>query len=371
MKILIAGGGTGGHLFPGIAIAKGFKERNGGADIFFVGTERGIESRVLPKEGYPLKSIRVEPLAGHGLFKRFLSLSRFPLALTDSLRILKEVSPDIVIGLGGYSSGPLLIVASLKGIPTLILEQNVIPGMTNRFLSKFVDAVAVNFKSSKEFFPERKTYITGNPIRDGIASGSREDGLRTFGLEDGRFTILIFGGSAGAHRINKSMTEAIGYLGDFKDKIQLIHQTGDKDYEEIKEFYIARDFKTAVFPFIERMAEAYAASDLIVARSGAGTISEITACGKPSILVPYPYAAKNHQEINAKILLNEGAAALILDKDIDGKRLASEIRFLIENTERLWQMEKASKKLGIKDGTKKVVDLSMEIVKRDSSLRSE
>lgn len=364
MKILIAGGGTGGHLFPGLAIAKGFKDMNGGADIFFAGTERGIESRVLPKEGYPLKNIRVEPLAGHGLFKIFASLGRFPLALSDSLKILKETSPDIVIGLGGYSSGPLLIVASLKGIPTLILEQNVIPGVTNRILSKFVDAVAVNFKSSKEFFPERKTYITGNPIREGIASGRKEEGIITFGLEDGLFTILVFGGSAGAHTINKAMTGAIRYLIDLKDKIQIIHQTGDKDLDEIKEFYVSRDVKTAVLPFIERMAEAYAVSDLVVARAGAGTISEITACGKPSILVPYPYAAKNHQEVNAKILLDEGAAGLILDRELDGKRLASEIRFLIENPERLWRMEKASKRLGITDGTKKVVNISMNLVRR-------
>lgn len=364
MKILITGGGTGGHLFPGLAIAKGFKGRNSRADIYFVGTDRGIESKILPKEGYPLKTIRIEPLAGHRILKILLSLSRFPLALLDSLRILKEINPDIVIGLGGYSSGPIVIIASLKGIPTLILEQNSIPGLTNRILSRFVDAIAINFKSSKDFFPDRKTYLTGNPIREEITSRGKEEGLKAFGFDEEHFTILVFGGSAGAHRINKAMTEAIVYLDDLKDKIQIIHQTGDKDYNDINEFYKSRGFKAVVLPFIDRMADAYAAADLVVSRAGAGTISEITACGKPSILIPYPYAAKNHQELNAKVLLDAGAAGLILDKELDGKRLASEIRFLIEDPERIWQMGKESKRLGISDGARKVVDLSLEIIKK-------
>jgi len=363
MRIIIAGGGTGGHLFPGLAIAKGFKGRNSGADIYFVGTEKGIESKILPEEGYPLKTIRIEPLTGHRVSRALISLGHLPLALLDSLRIIKEVNPDIVIGLGGYSSGPLLMVASLKGIPTLILEQNIIPGLTNRILSRFVDAIAINFESSRAFFPDRKTYLTGNPIREGIASVSKKEGLKAFGLDEGRFTILISGGSQGAHRINKAMTEAINYLDDLKDRIQIIHQTGDKDYNDINEFYISRGLRAVVLPFINRMADAYASADLVVSRAGAGTISEITACGKPSILIPYPYAAKNHQELNARILLNAGAAALILDNDLDGKRLASEIRFLIEDPERLWQMEKESKRLGVSDATKRVVDISIGLVK--------
>jgi UDP-N-acetylglucosamine--N-acetylmuramyl-(pentapeptide) pyrophosphoryl-undecaprenol N-acetylglucosamine transferase len=287
------------------------------------------------------------------------------------LRILKEITPDIVIGLGGYSSGPLVAIASLKGIPTLILEQNAIPGLTNRILSRVVDAIAINFKSSEGFFSDLKIHLTGNPVREEITSGKKEEGLKKFGLDEGLFTVLIFGGSAGAHRINKAMVEAISYLNALKNRIQIIHQTGDKDYAEMSEFYRSRGFKIAVLPFIDSMADAYAASDLVVSRAGAGTLSEITACGKPSILIPYPYAAKNHQEINARILLDEGAAMLILDKELDGKRLVSEIRFLMEDPERLWQMEKASKRLGISDAARKIVDLAMGLVRVKSSLNSE
>lgn len=367
MKVLITGGGTGGHLFPGIAIAKVVKKRNSGADILFVGTSRGIESKVLPKEGYSLKTIRIEPLVGHKFLKMLLSLGRIPLTVLDSLKILKEFTPDIVIGLGGYSSGPLVIIASLKGIPTVILEQNVIPGLTNRILSRFVDAIAINFKSSEVFFPEKKVHLTGNPIREEISSGMKEEGLKVFGLEDGIFTILVFGGSAGAHRINKAMAEALGYLNDLKSRIQIIHQTGAKDYGEISEFYRSSGVKATTLSFIDRMADAYAAADLVISRAGAGTLSEITACGKASLLIPYPYAAKNHQEVNAQVLLNAGAAGLILDKDLDGKRLASEIRFLMVDPERLWQMEMASKRLGNREGAEKVVDLSLDLVRSQES----
>lgn len=365
MKVLIAGGGTGGHLYPGIAIARVFK--NNGAEIQFVGTSKGIESRVLPKEGYALRTIRIRPLAGRRFLSVLSSLRIFPLAMIDSLKMIKEVTPDIVIGLGGYSSGPLVILAALKGIPTLILEQNVIPGFTNRVLSRFVDAIAINFKSSECFFPKQKTHLTGNPIREEITSGVKEEALKTFGLEEDLFTILVFGGSAGAHKLNKAMTEALSYLDVYKNRIQIIHQTGEKDFEEVSEFYGSRRVRAVTLPFIEGMADAYAAADLVVSRAGAGTLSEITACGKASILIPYPYAAKNHQEINATVLLDAGAAGLIPDRDLDGKRLASEIRFLMEDPERLWQMEMASKRLGNRDGTRKVADLCMDLVRGQRS----
>lgn len=367
MKVLITGGGTGGHLYSGIAIAKVFKNMNSTIDIQFVGTNTGLENKVVPQEGYLLKTIRIRPLAGHKFLKVLASVSRFPLAVLDSLKILKDVSPDIVIGLGGYSSGPVVIMAALKGIPTVIVEQNVIPGVTNRVLSRFVDAIAINFKSSEIFFPKKKVYLTGNPIREGITSGVKEEALRLFGLEEGLFTILVLGGSAGAHRINMSVAEALGYLNDLKDRIQIVHQTGDKDFKGISEFYRSKGFKGIVLPFIDRMSDAYAVADLIVSRAGAGTLSEITACGKASILVPYPYAAKNHQEVNARVLLDVEAAWIILDRELNGERLASGIRDLMEDPERLWQMERASKRLGNKDGAKKVVDITLDLIRGTDS----
>lgn len=369
MKVIIAGGGTGGHLYAAVALAKEFERRDGKVEILFVGTEKGIEGKVVPRLGYTLRTIRVEAFSGQGFLRKAIIFFRIPLSLLDSLRILNEFSPDIVIGVGGYPSGPLLLTASLKGIPTLIHEQNTIPGITNRILSRFVDGVAIGFKGTERFFSKGKTRHTGNPIREEIASAHKDDGLKAFGLYKDRFTLFIFGGSRGARRINDAMAEALSYLTDLKDSIQLIHQTGEEDYARISEFYSLGGFKASVFRFIEDMAEAYAASDLIVSRAGAETISEITACGKASILIPYPYATHNHQGFNAKSLLDAGAAQVIPDRELNGKRLSSEIRLFIEDPERLWLMEMESKRLGSSDGARKVVDLSMEII--DSKIRDQ
>ncbi len=363
MRIMIAGGGTGGHIFPGIAIAEEFKLREPMADVLFVGTEKGIESRLVPKEGYAIRFIRSEGIVGVGSIKGIKAMLKVPLSLKDSHNILERFRPDIAIGVGGYSSGPLVLTAFLMSIPTLIHEQNSVPGLTNRLLSNVARGIAVTYLDSMEFFPKEKTFLTGNPIRSGITRGDRQRAYRMFGLHSGLFTVFVFGGSRGAHSINMAVLEASGYLSDLREKLQFLHQTGEKDYEEVKDFYRSRDIKGTVLPFIFEMPEAYAVSDLVISRAGASTLAEITACGKASILIPYPFAARNHQEINAKKLWDLGAAQLILDRELKGKNLSEIIRHLFENPDAVSDMEKASRSLGRPDAAQRIVDLAMGLIR--------
>lgn len=362
MKIIIAGGGTGGHVYPGIAVAKGLKKLNHNIRIVFVGTTGGIEAKVIPREGFEIRFIRSEGIVGYNMLRKMRALMKIPLSIKDSYRILKEIMPDAVLGVGGYSSGPLVLCASMMGIPTMIHEQNSIPGTTNRLLGRFVKAIAVTYHDSMAFFPSHKTHLTGNPVREEIRMGSRENGYRIFGLNDGLFTIFVFGGSKGASHINSAVTEALVYLRDYKDRIQFLHQTGEKDLDSVREVYLKHDFKGTIIPFIHNMADAYAVADLVISRAGATTIAEITACGKASILIPYPFAADDHQLANAKRLWDMGAAQVIPDRELNGKILADHIRHLIEDPDVMNEMERMSKSLGGHDATKKIIDILMGII---------
>jgi UDP-N-acetylglucosamine--N-acetylmuramyl-(pentapeptide) pyrophosphoryl-undecaprenol N-acetylglucosamine transferase len=357
MNIVIAGGGTGGHLFPGIAVAKELKKKINDLRVLFVGTTKGVEAKIIPREGFEIRFIRSEGLVGRGLYGSVRSALKIPLSLVDSFRLLKEVRPKLVFGVGGYSSGPLVLCAYLMGIPTIVHEQNTVPGFANKLLGKFVNTVAVTYHESMDFFPRNKTYLTGNPIREEIVKGERERGYGIFSLDKGRFTIFVFGGSRGASSINNAMGEALTYLKDYRDNIQFLHQTGEEDFESMKGLYHARGFKGTVIPFAYEMADAYAVSDLVISRAGATTLSEITACGKAVILVPYPFAAGNHQEANAKKLWDLGAAQVILDKGLNGKTLSDHIRHLLEDPEAIGEMERTSRSLGVRDATGKVVEL--------------
>ncbi|MBI4847791.1 MAG: undecaprenyldiphospho-muramoylpentapeptide beta-N-acetylglucosaminyltransferase [Nitrospirae bacterium] len=364
MNIVIAGGGTGGHVFPAVAIAKELRNSIANVKITFIGTARGIESKIIPKEGYDIRFIRSEGLVGKNIFKTISSVMKIPTSLSDARAILKGLQPQLVLGVGGYSSGPVLLCASMMGIPTIIHEQNTLPGLTNKLLSKFVDTIAVTYHESMNFFPQEKTYLTGNPIRADILSGSREKGYKTFSLERDLFTIFVFGGSLGASRINSAVSEALAYLVPLKDKVQFLHQTGDRDFDTVREAYRVREFRGTVVPFAHEMADAYAVADLIVSRAGATTLAELTACGKAAILIPYPYAAGNHQEVNARKLWDIGAAQMILDRDLNGKVLADLIKFMIEDPEAIGQMERTSKSLGNPEATAKIVELMMGLLKK-------
>jgi len=363
MKIVIAGGGTGGHVFPGIAVAMEFKRKEN-AEVIFIGTANGIESRIVPKEGFDLRFIRAGGIVGTGVIRSLRSVAMLPLSLKDSYAILKEAKPDLVFGLGGYSSGATLLIASLMGIPTMIHEQNSLPGLTNRLLSRFVDIIAVTYQESMDFFPKDKTYLTGNPVRQEIFEGDRERGYKVFNLEKGLFTIFAFGGSQGASSINNAITEALAYLEEFRDKIQFLHQTGEKDFNAVREFYRIRGFKGTIIPFAYNMADAYAIADLVICRAGATTLAELIACGKAAILIPYPYAAMNHQEINARKLCDVGAAQILLQGELKGRSLAELVKYLFENPDMIREMENISRSLGRPDAGQRIVELAMGLMKR-------
>ncbi len=364
MKMVIAGGGTGGHVFPGVAIARHFSEKIDRSKVTFVGTAEGIESTVIPKEGFDIRFIRSEGFVGRGAMQKIMSVLRLPISIKESRSILKELDPDVVLGVGGYCSGPILLTAYLMGIPTMIHEQNTIPGLTNRILAKFVKAVAVTYYESISFFSKDKTYFTGNPVREEILKGDRERGNTTFGLDSGLFTIFVLGGSSGASNINRAVGESLAYLEDLKKHIQFIHQTGDKDFDIVREFYKEKGYKGAVIPFTHDMPDAYAASDLIISRAGATTLAEITSCGKASILVPYPFAAGDHQTANAKKLWDINAAQMIPDNELDGRSLANMIRHLFEDPDAMSEMEMVGRSIGKPDATKKIFELIMSIAKK-------
>jgi len=364
MKVLIAGGGTGGHLFPGIALASDIKEKYSEAQILFVGTEKGLEAKVIPKTGYELKFISARGFIGKSLNEKIDSVWRLLCSLKESRRIINSLSPDIVFGVGGYASFPCVVVASFKKIPTVILEQNTVPGLANKILANFVTAIAIAYPETIEYFPKDKVYLTGTPVRREILSGNRKKALKLFNLDEGRLTLLIFGGSSGARKINKAVVEGLSYLLPLKDSIQIIHQTGESDYGWVSNEYKNFPFKVTVLPFIYEMAEAYSVADLIVCRAGASTVAEITALGKASILIPYPYAAYNHQEMNARRLLSRGACEMILDRELNGEVLAKKITKILSEPDIKKEMEMASRAFGKVNAGEKIIEIAESLMRR-------
>jgi UDP-N-acetylglucosamine--N-acetylmuramyl-(pentapeptide) pyrophosphoryl-undecaprenol N-acetylglucosamine transferase len=363
MKIIIAGGGTGGHLFPGLALAEELKRRDSETEVIFVGTERGIEARIIPREGYPIKFVRSEGFVGKSPLKKVKAAAKTVLSVIDSYGILKAVRPDMVIGVGGYASGAIVLIAALQSVPTMIHEQNSVPGLTNKMLGRVAKRVCVTYHESLSFFPLGKTFLTGNPIRLKIMKGDREAACRLFSLDKDLFTVFVFGGSSGARSINRVMVDALNHLSDLKEKIQFLHQTGDRDFENIREAYRKTGVKGTVAPFIYQMAEAYAAADVVVSRAGATTLAEITALGKPAILIPYPYAAERHQEFNAMKLGEMGAAHVMLESGMTGESLAKNIRELYENNAARLDMVKASRGLGRPDACRRIADIAVSLMK--------
>lgn len=362
---MIAGGGTGGHLFPGLALAEEFKKRDSRNEVIFVGTERGIEAKVIPREGYTIKFLRSEGVVGISLVKKIKALLKTVVTIMDASRIINEILPDIVIGVGGYASGAVVFVANVKSIPTMIHEQNSVPGLTNKILGRFVRKICVTYQESISFFPLSKTQLVGNPIRSKILKGERESASRLFSLRKDMFTVFIFGGSSGASSINRTMVNALNYMADLRDKIQFLHQTGEKDYKDVREAYRKAGFQGTVAPFIYQMAEAYAMSDMVISRAGATTLAELTALGKPAILVPYPYAAGRHQELNAMKLKEMGAAFMIRDRELTGEGFANYIRKMFEDDSIRSDMQRASRGLGRPDACIKIVDIAESLVRQN------
>lgn len=366
-KIIISGGGTGGHIFPAIAIADALKERLGGADILFIGAKGRMEMQKVPAAGYPIEGLWISGI------QRRLTLKNlsFPFKLLSSIwkarRIIRKFAPDLAIGTGGYASGPMLRVASRKGIPSLIQEQNSFPGITNRILAKTVDRICVAYEGMEKHFPANRLAITGNPVRKEIIelAGKEETGIRHFGLDKKYKSLLIVGGSQGARSINRSIA---GQLTEMvSEPVQLIWQCGESFLEEAKNTVAALPetvrARVQVHAFISRMDLAYAAADIVISRAGAIAISELCIAGKAPLLVPLPSAAEDHQTKNAFALAEKEAAILIRDQDLDNK-LLSELRKLLKDEPRMDKMGKNLKALALPDATEKIVDEIIKLLDR-------
>ncbi|MEW5978057.1 MAG: undecaprenyldiphospho-muramoylpentapeptide beta-N-acetylglucosaminyltransferase [Acidobacteriota bacterium] len=348
-RVLIAGGGTGGHVYPGIAIAKEIQRRRPDTVILFVGTDRGLETRIVPAEGFRLETITVSGLKGKSGVRQLKSLFEIPASLWQCRRILAAFKPSVVVGVGGYASGPPLLLAALRGIPTLIQEQNALPGLTNRLLARFVNKVATAFAESERYFGS-KAVLTGNPVRPEFKGLPRRE-------EQESFTILIFGGSQGARAINQAMMGALPLLAGQFSELRFVHQTGDKDYDEVSASYRASGVSHEVRPFFYDIPAQYARANLIICRAGATTLAETSVSGRAALLIPFARASDNHQQKNAEALVRAGAAEMILEKDLTPQLLANRILFLKSRPHELRSMEEKSRGLGRPDSTERIVDL--------------
>jgi UDP-N-acetylglucosamine--N-acetylmuramyl-(pentapeptide) pyrophosphoryl-undecaprenol N-acetylglucosamine transferase len=356
MKVLIAAGGTGGHIYPGIAVAKEIMRRDETSEVLFVGTARGLETKIVPENGFQLSLIKSAGLKNVGFVGKLKGLFILPQSFLEARALIKDFKPDVVIGAGGYVSGPVLLMASLMRVPTLVMDSNALPGFTNRRLAPFVTKAALTFEEALPFFG-KKGIVTGNPVRKEffeIEPKARGE----------KVNLLIFGGSQGARAINNAMGEALELLP--KDKLQVTHQTGEFDFEKLKEIYSRSVFSNAdVRQYISNMVDEFAKADLVICRAGATTCAELSAAGKAAIMIPLPTAADDHQRKNAEALETAGAAKMILQRDLTGESLANEILDLINNREKITAMETATKKLARRDAAEATVDLIEELRKKN------
>lgn len=364
LRIVIAGGGTGGHLFPGIAIAQEFMARNPSNRLLFVGTGKPFETTVLSKADFAHKRITSEGIKGRGLWNQAKSILKIPKGIFESVMILKRFRPDLVLGVGGYSAGPLAAGAWLLGIKIVLHEQNILPGITNRILSRLADRVYVSFDDIPTGLSPKKVLYTGNPVRREILQYPKNQ--KGFGIDDSEqkrhFVILILGGSQGAHSINMALLETIEKIKD-KDKFFFIHQTGLNDETRVKNAYELYGMSCRVQAFFNDMDRQYQKADLVICRAGATTVSEIKAIGKGAIFIPFPFAADNHQVLNARSLEKAGAAEMILEKDLNGKALAERINFYASNPDTLRQMASRAKDLCRTDAAAVIVDDCYKLIK--------
>lgn len=354
IKVMFAGGKTGGHIFPAIAMAKEFKTRFPQSQLVFVGTREGLEKRIVPGYGFKLLFIQTRGLSRTFYLSNLLLVFHLLRGFYQTLKILHQRRPNLVVGTGGYVSFPVVMLASLKNIPTMIQEQNSYPGISTRFLAHFVDRVCLSYEESLKYFStKKKLKVIGNPVRADLIHSERNLALKKFGLEEGKKNIFVFGGSQGAHTINHIFLQCLDFL---KTQWQVLWQTGEADFPEISQKVKGKGIAGAVYPFIEDMGSAYAAADLVISRAGALTLAEITACGKPSILIPFPFATADHQRHNAQALQKKGVARMILQKDLTAEVLAYEISSLFSDEIMLKRMSEKSKKMGRPKATSLLVD---------------
>jgi UDP-N-acetylglucosamine--N-acetylmuramyl-(pentapeptide) pyrophosphoryl-undecaprenol N-acetylglucosamine transferase len=360
MRAILAGGGTGGHVIPALAIANELK-KSYGAEILFIGTARGIENRLVPAAGYPLKLVRVGALKNVSLMTRAKTAFDLPRAVWDAGRMLNEFAPDVVIGVGGYASGPAMLAAVLKHIPTLAFEPNVVPGFANRMVAKFVSGAAVHFEETAEYF--RRAEVTGVPVRQAFF----DIPVLSNKLRGGVPTVLVFGGSQGAHAINDAMIRCLPELRKQAPDIHIIHQTGERDYNDALVAYKSLGENAEVFKFIEDMPTAFSRADLVVCRSGASTVAEIAAAAKPAIFVPFPRAADDHQRINAEALARSGAAVVVEESKLEGVWLAETIAALLNDPPRLAAMGAAAREMAHPNAARDIAAMAARLAGRPAA----
>ncbi len=354
MKVIIAGGGTGGHLFPGIAVAREIQRRDPRSEVLFVGAEQGIEARIVPKEGFPLRTLRLGGIKGMGVTRQLKNLMGMINGIFKAKDILRQFKPDVVIGVGGYASFPMLAAAILAGYPRVIMEQNAIPGLANRVLGRWVTFAAVSDARTEAYFGKRAV-VTGNPVRPEFKSLPPKEHIPPY-------TILIFGGSQGAQSINRAVVESLDGLTEWKGRIRFVHQTGERQLQEVRQAYAGKGFEADVRVFFNDFHQQYAAADLIVSRAGATTVAEIKAAGRAAILVPFPFATDDHQTQNALAMVEENAAVLIGNAELTGRRLGVAILDLLNDPKRLKEMEANARRIAILDAEQRIVNLVESIV---------
>jgi len=360
MRVLIAAGGTGGHIYPGIAVANEIMRRDRESVVRFVGTAKGLENRLVPSAGFELTLIESKGLKNVGLVAKLRGLLLVTKSFFAARRVIREFCPDIVVGAGGYVSGPVLLVASMMRVPTLVMDSNALPGWTNRALARFVDRAAVSFAEALPHF-RGKGVLTGNPVRSEFFE------IPVKPHDAGRLSILVFGGSQGARAINEAIISALPQLASQKDRLRVKHQTGAAELEKVLRGYADASWSdnVEVVAYIDDLVSEFARADLIVSRAGATTTAELVAAGKAAIMIPFPLAADDHQRKNAEALQNAGAAKMILQKDLTGARLADEIGSLLTLPEKIEAMESAGRKLARRDAAAATVDLMEALVENN------
>ncbi len=356
-RVLVTGGGTGGHLFPGIALATGLRRRLNNCRLLFIGTPRHLDRRTLARYDFELETIECMGLKGMGLTRRLRSLAQLPAAVREAGGILKRFRPDLVFGVGGYVTGPVLLAAKLRRIPVCIHEQNSVPGLANRMLGRIADRIFLSLPC-RYAFPAKKTLMVGNPVRTEILKAAERKTDR--GGAD--FTILVLGGSQGAHRINMLMVEAAKLLAAEQVVFRIIHQSGITDEETVRRGYAGTGAQAEVSDFIQDMAAVYGRADLVVSRAGATTLAELAVMGLPALLVPYPFAADDHQMINGRYFEEGGGALVLPEGELSGTKLAGEIRKLARDRDRLDRMATAMKTMARPDAVERIIDACLEMM---------
>ncbi len=352
MKVMMAGGGTGGHVFPALAVAAELRRRYPAHEVLFVGTEQGIETRVVPGAGFPLRTLPLAGFKGVSPVAKLRSLALFCRSLFRTRRLLGEFRPDVVFGMGGYASGPAMFAAALAGWPTVLFEANAEPGLANRLLAPMVGRAAVTYPETMRRFGS-KAVRTGSPVREEFFRVPPKN-------HQPPFTLLIFGGSRGALGVNAAVLEALDLLRAGRHPLRFIHQTGEADYDAVRTAYARRQIKAEVLPFIPDMPARFAEADLVICRAGASTVAELTAAGRASVLIPFPHATDQHQLRNAKAMVRAGAACLLEEKGLTGERLAAEVLDLLDRPARLAEMEAAARRLAVPDAAARIADLIEE-----------